>query len=263
MSDRRKVASNDNDEYRFYVYAWLRPDGSPFYVGKGCGNRDVQPKKTNNIFMRTLAKIKRDGAEPLIVRWQDGLSENDAHRLEVTYIKLFGRRNNETGILSNLTDGGEGNSGWIPSTETRRKVSLSKIGKKPSAETREKISKSQLGRVHTDEARAKMSASHLGVPKSEEVKAKMSGARRGKGKPNDDHLEKLRTAARMAPPKSGFKGVHAIGNRWRAGIRIDGKNKYIGTFNTPEEAASAYDRVATDAWGHGKCYLNAPVLTNL
>lgn len=35
------VAANDN-HHDFYVYAWLRPCGAPFYVGKGRGDRDAR-----------------------------------------------------------------------------------------------------------------------------------------------------------------------------------------------------------------------------
>ena len=39
---------------------------------------------------------------------------------------------------------------------------------------------------------------------------------------------------------SGFLGVIKKGARWRAAITVDGKGKYLGTFNTPEEAHQAY-----------------------
>jgi hypothetical protein len=42
--------------------------------------------------------------------------------------------------------------------------------------------------------------------------------------------------------KSGFKGVTwwARDNNWKAQIEVNGKNKHIGYFNTPEEAHEAY-----------------------
>lgn len=40
--------------------------------------------------------------------------------------------------------------------------------------------------------------------------------------------------------KAGFFGVHVSGNKWRAQIRIDGKLKHIGLFDTPELASQAY-----------------------
>jgi len=41
--------------------------------------------------------------------------------------------------------------------------------------------------------------------------------------------------------KSGYTGVLAINNRWKAVLDIDRKTHYIGTFDTPEEAAQARD----------------------
>jgi hypothetical protein len=45
-------------------------------------------------------------------------------------------------------------------------------------------------------------------------------------------------------PPSGFYGVAANGKRWQAQIRYDNKGHHLGTFNSKQEAALAYDREA-------------------
>jgi hypothetical protein len=56
---------------------------------------------------------------------------------------------------------------------------------------------------------------------------------------------------------SGFKGVSRKKNRWLAQIWINNVIHRLGAYDTPEDAARAYDAAALKAWGTD-CYLNFP-----
>jgi len=93
----------------FYTYLWLRYDGTPYYVGKGCGRRAYQSNGG-----RTY-RPPNDTDRILI---QGHASEEDAFFAEKFLIALWGRLDLSTGILRNLTDGGEGTSN--PSERVRQ-----------------------------------------------------------------------------------------------------------------------------------------------
>lgn len=85
--------------------------------------------------------------------------------------------------------------------------------------------------------------------------------------PLNNTRSNLRTATRQqnafnaGPPKnntSGYKGVsRAFGKRWRAYINVSRKQISLGTFDTREEAALAYDSAALEMHGEFAC-LNFP-----
>ena len=48
---------------------------------------------------------------------------------------------------------------------------------------------------------------------------------------------------------TGFKGVYNRWGKYRAAIRINGKLKHLGIFDTPEEASEEYQRIAVNLHG--------------
>jgi len=98
----------------YYVYIYLREDGTPYYVGKGLGRR---------AFRNSGRRMKKPSDETKIVFHSENLTEDEAFALERELIKKYGRKDNGTGILRNLTDGGEGTSGSIWSSDSKKKQS--------------------------------------------------------------------------------------------------------------------------------------------
>ncbi len=127
----------------FYVYVLLdtrRPgnfqygrftfDYEPFYVGKGKGRRDISHFRLGNINkdlnlkknlkrIHKIRKILELGLPPKVVRIKTNATEQVAFKLECRAIEIIGR--GSKGPLCNLTDGGEGASGYVYTEEGRKK----------------------------------------------------------------------------------------------------------------------------------------------
>jgi hypothetical protein len=72
-------------------------------------------------------------------------------------------------------------------------------------------------------------------------------------------LASLKILQPQRRPKSGFYGVSVNGKRWKARLRYGGKEHNLGTYNTKEEAALAYDRAARQHKGaKAVCNFEAP-----
>jgi hypothetical protein len=166
----------------YYTYAYLRENGTPYYIGKGKGNRMYRKSRKHHI------QPPKDKSKILLLK--QNLTEEEAFKHEVYMINVLGRKDLGTGILRNRTNGGEGISGRVISDETRKLYSELRKGKTPSKETREKMSEAHKGennhfynKIHSQESRNKMSALKIGdknhnygKPKTEEIKKKMSVA---------------------------------------------------------------------------------------
>jgi len=169
----------------YYIYAYLREDKTPYYIGKGKGDR---------AFIKNRKGTKPPKDKSRIIFLKQKLTEEEAFKHEIYMIAVLGRKDIGTGILRNKTDGGEGPSGAIISKETKRKISEANkgenhplYGKSPSEETRKKISEANkgenhplYGKSHSEETRRKQSEAKKGKIVSEETRKKLSEAKKGK-----------------------------------------------------------------------------------
>ena len=104
----------------FYTYAYLREDGTPYYIGKGKGKR-AYDRKRHNAYVPSKNRI---------LFLKKNLTEEEAFKHEKYMIAVFGRKDLATGILYNLTDGGDGPSGYVHSEESRKQMGDKRRGKK-------------------------------------------------------------------------------------------------------------------------------------
>ena len=170
----------------YYVYAYLRQDGTPYYIGKGTGDR---------AWFKRKAEIKPPKDKSLILIVENNLTNLGALAIERRLIRWYGRKDLGTGILHNRTDGGDGAAGVVWSEERKNLVR----GTKLSEERKRKISSSLIGKKHnwthvvSEESRQKISASLTGRAVSDETKKKMSDAKKGR-KFSESHRENMRQA---------------------------------------------------------------------
>lgn len=160
-----------------YTYIWLREDGTPYYVGKGRGYR---------AFIRHLRGKKYGISAPPEERIliQEFPNENAALEAEKFLISFYGRKDNATGVLQNLTDGGENPPSWKGRTHTpeTRKAQSDRLkeqikngwgykwlGRKHTAESRENMrlahlghGENRIGKKHTEETKRKCGIANLG-----------------------------------------------------------------------------------------------------
>lgn len=170
----------------YYVYAYIRLDGTPYYIGKGKDKRAYS--KNHSVWVPT-----RESGQIIIL--ENNLSEVGAFAIERRLIRWWGKKH-EGGLLYNKADGGEGSSGYgisRPHTEeTKQKMSKAKMGKSyprltranrktglarrgisPSQETKNKLSEALKGRVMSEEHKNNLSKAGVGRPVSEETRQKM------------------------------------------------------------------------------------------
>lgn len=176
---------------------YLDTDNVPFYIGKGKDYRyatyyHLDESNPNRLLKNKIHKV---GVANVKIHFlHKDISEEESFSWERYWIKYIGRRDKGEGTLCNLTDGGEGQSGFIHSEETRQKISKGNKGKpawnknktswskgkKLSENHKRKIGEANKGKLsgregkyHSEESKQKMRK-----PKSDKTRYNMSVAQK-------------------------------------------------------------------------------------
>lgn len=150
----------------FYVYAYLRSDGTPYYIGKGKNGRAWNHARSE--------RVHQPVNDNYILILEAKLSEIGALAIERRMIRWYGRKDNGTGVLRNLTDGGDGVSGIIVSAQWKKTIS-SKLKGKPKP-------------IRTAQHIANLRAACRGLTRSKDSNLKRSAALIGSKSHSYDHI---------------------------------------------------------------------------
>lgn len=188
-----------------YVYQHIRLDkNQPFYIGIGSSayyNRAKRKKGRNKIWQRISNKT-----DYRVEILYDNLSWEEACQKEKELIAKYGRLNNKTGILANLTDGGEGNVGAILSPKHREAVGEANKRRVFTPEQRAIMAERMRERMKDLSFREKISK---GVKNSSKVKevARLNCIKRKGFKMSDEAKRKISDSKKKPIIQKDINGV--------------------------------------------------------
>lgn len=147
----------------YYVYLHVKEDdGTVFYVGKG---KSLRWCVSNSRTLHWKNTAKKHGVVCRIVA--HNLTAEESLILEKKLIAYYGRQDQKTGCLVNLTDGGDGVINYVWTEEHRRKISEAGMGRKHSEEFKQMVSRIHKGKTLSESTRSKISIARRGKPLSE------------------------------------------------------------------------------------------------
>lgn len=161
----------------FYVYIYLDPTKpgnyiykdlifqyEPFYVGIGKGGRYLSHikesyNKNNNLKLNKIRKILKLGLTPLIIKIYNNITREEVIKIEIDIITFFGKKI-DNGILTNITDGGDGGITWVNKHHNKGKKLEEIVGKFKAEKIKKKLSdlgKLRVGNLNSNYGNHKLS----------------------------------------------------------------------------------------------------------
>lgn len=227
-----------NTNQMAYVYTHYTEDENKlFYVG--ISSKEDQSRATDKTKRSRFWKsiVAKHGFRAEII--QDNITWEEAIQAEIDFIAQHGRLFDGSGVLCNLTIGGEGCTGFPITEEYRRKCSESQKGRPGKSGEENNF----YGRKHTKESMAKRLETlerngtlrrgenhpHFRKPMHPSSKAGLDKFRASHKKHTEEHKAKI---------SAGGKGIKKT-EEWKEKRRGAGNVNYVG-FSSIEELTDLY-----------------------
>lgn len=138
---------------RFYVYAYLREDGTPYYIGRG------QRRRAYNHSKRDLCPTPSD--KSLIKIIANELTDAEANEWETDLIQVLGKISDGNGCLVNIRNGGQSFEGMVYPVDFAQRISKAMKGLSKSPSHKLALSKARQGQKLSAETIVKISEAQI------------------------------------------------------------------------------------------------------